>query len=154
MSLGQGLIALAILVLALTLVAVTRRADTIDLTNPRVLLTQWLSMATASTPVKDLHQHIIKHAGELTTEIEGNGSYETWSASMHNLLAMYDEAHDVQPDTSLRLERMTAKFLSNPGVFTAPPAPIPTKILEGAKGPLIEVRRKNALAKQSSWSGY
>lgn len=114
---------------------------TIDLRNPDVLLKVWLSDVAARETKEGLHQHIVKHAKELFGEVEETGTYESWSASMHNLLSIYDEFHGILPDTDLQLERMTAKYISNPNEGTTPPAPIPVKIVAGARGPSIEVRK-------------
>ena len=60
---------------------------------------------------------------------------------MHNLLAIYDVKHGTRPDTELRLERMTAKYLKEPAGHVAPPGPVPERIVLQARGPLIEKRR-------------
>jgi hypothetical protein len=134
-----------------------RRIPAIDFSDERVLLREWYESAAAFTPQHELHAHIIKHASELIAEIEGDGSYETWSASMHNLLAIYDAKHGVEPDTTLKLERMTAKFLSQPTDTAAPPRPVPARIVAAARGPSIEARRREAARvararEESRWS--
>lgn len=119
-------------------------ARSVDLSIPSVLYSTWVAHAAAFENKRNLHLHIIKHAQELTDEIEGDGSYETWSASMHNLLAIYDCLHGVNPDVELKLERMTAKFLQDPVTHVPPPGPVPKRIVEAARGPKIEVRRRES----------
>jgi signal transduction histidine kinase len=121
-----------------------RRQRFIDLSDPEALYPAWIAQAAAAETAEALHVHIIKHAHELTAEIEGNGTYETWSASMHNLLAIYDLFHGVAPDTELKLERMTAKFMQDPVHHLPPPAPVPERIVSAARGPSIERRRRMA----------
>ena len=137
-------ICLVIVLLANTLFKMKRHNNgTVDLSDPAVLLKVWLSDAAAKETKEGLHQHIIKHAMELVGEVEETGTYESWSASMHNLLTIYDEFHYIFPDTDLQLERMTAKYISNPNEGTVPPTPLPSKIVAGARGPSIEVRKSH-----------
>jgi hypothetical protein len=105
-----------------------RRDKAIELSD-KALLNNWLAHAAAFTPQDEIHQHIIKHANELTGEY---GTRESWSASMHNLLSIYDKAHGVFPDDELRLARMTAKYLENPDKNTAPPSPLPERVAQRA----------------------
>lgn len=114
----------AVLMLAY-LVGYMRRDRRINLENS-VLLKTWQFHAAAFQSNVTLHEHILKHAQELSGDY---GTYASWSASMHNLLAIFDAHHGVDPDIELQLERMTAKFLSDPNNQTPPPGPLPRAVV-------------------------
>lgn len=109
---------------------------TVDLTDPAVLLEHWIEQAASLENSRHLHDHIIKHANELAegAEREGDGSFETWAASMRNLLSIFDTFHGITPNTDLQLARMTAKFLSGTG-GSPPPHELPERIVRLALSP-------------------
>lgn len=129
-----------------------RRQRGIDFSDPSVLLEHWILQAAALETKEALHAHIIKHANELITEIEGNGQYDTWAASMRNLLQIFEAFHAVSPDVDLQLERMTAKFLSGRG--TLPPAPVPEHIVRAVKPSGPPNRRIREGKQPLRWEGY
>lgn len=136
-----SVIVLAVGLGALVAALLIARRRLVDLHNPEELWRTWVDHAASSEEQDTLHAHIIKHAHELVEEVRETQTYESWSASMHNLLAIYDSFHGVAPDAELKVERMLAHYLNDP-TRTPPPRPIPPHVIDNARGPSIEERRR------------
>lgn len=67
------------------------------------------------TPVS-VKKHIVRHSKEIFRK-----DPKKWSASMRNLLDIFDEMYKSHPDISHKLERLQSKYNKNPKRYTAPP---------------------------------
>ena len=67
------------------------------------------------TPIT-IKRHINKHAKEIYTR-----DPDKWSASMRNLVDIFDEMHQIKPSIKLKLERLHNKYRKNPRRYTPPP---------------------------------
>jgi hypothetical protein len=106
------------------------RQQTIEINNES-LLESWLQHAAAFGTDVDLHLHIRKHADELLTG--GYGTYSSWSASMRNLLDIFNKAHGIEEaDVELRLSRMMEHYLRDPTKNTPPPGALPKSVVDRA----------------------
>jgi len=77
---------------------------------------KWIERIKKDETELMIKRHINKHANEV---------YERdslkWSASMRNLLNIFDAVFDSKPDTALLLERLENKWKQNKKRYTAPP---------------------------------
>jgi hypothetical protein len=72
----------------------------------------------------DLPVHIAKHAGfDLQNYLADGRDLTLWAAGMQNLLDIFTALHGCRPTVRDQLERLQAKYDSNPSFNTAPPVP-------------------------------
>jgi tRNA-dihydrouridine synthase len=80
--------------------------EAIALGDAEETLKLWISNAAASTSDKQLCRHFRKHIAELFDETKSRDERETWSATTHNLLDIYDRLHEIEHSPGLRVGRM------------------------------------------------
>lgn len=79
---------------------------------------RWIQKIAVSDEIADLHEHIIKHALELR---EPSRNPASWSASMHNLLEIFDAKHQVSNSTDVWIRTMETHYRKHQQTRTAPP---------------------------------
>ena len=80
------------------------------------LLNSWIKKILKDETSDSINQHIIKHVNEIFDK-----DPEQWSASMRNLLDIFNKINKIKPNTELRLERLNNKYSKNPKRVTSPP---------------------------------
>lgn len=73
-----------------------------------------------SGKTEDIEEHIIKHATELN---EPNRNKQSWSASMHNLIDIYDAKYDIPHDLDVQIRKLEEHHQKHPEERT----PLPGK---------------------------
>lgn len=103
--------------------------EAIALGDAEETLKLWISNAAASASDGPLCRHFKKHITELFDEVKTQNDRESWSASTHNLLDIYDKLHGIEHSPGLRVGRMLLKYQSEPKDSTPPPKlPTPFEI--------------------------
>ncbi|MDO8574212.1 MAG: hypothetical protein Q7R86_01135 [bacterium] len=77
---------------------------------------KWVKAIVKDETPATIKKHINRHAKEIYTK-----DPKRWSASMRNLVDIFDEMYQVKPSTSLKLERLHNKYRKNPRRYTPPP---------------------------------
>ena len=77
---------------------------------------KWISVIAKDETPRTIKQHIVRHAKEIYSE-----EPEIWSASMRNLIEIFDKIYKSNPSTKLKLERLHHKYKKNPKRYTSPP---------------------------------
>jgi hypothetical protein len=78
---------------------------------------RWIRHITKDETFHTIRQHILRHSREVYKK-----DPKIWSASMRNLIEIFDGLHKLRPDTKLMLERLERKYRKNPKRYTPPPA--------------------------------
>jgi hypothetical protein len=126
----------------------------------REVLNEWRKAAAFNTSPEALDEHILKHARELLTDVPSGelvDAAETaiaraaWSASMHNLLEIYDLHHEIHMTAKQQIVRMQQKWENHIAGESAPEgetrtAP-PKAVWEILQRPDPEVARKPEVKK-------
>jgi hypothetical protein len=95
--------------------------ESIALGDAEETLKLWISNAAKGASDGPLCRHFKKHIAELFDEVKTQNDRESWSASTHNLLDIYDKLHGIEHSPGLRIGRMLLKFQSEPEGNTPPP---------------------------------
>lgn len=77
---------------------------------------KWISEITKAETERTIKRHILKHAKEIHSR-----DPKEWSASMKNLVDIFDKFYKLKPSLKLRIERLNHKYKRNPKRYTAPP---------------------------------
>jgi hypothetical protein len=88
----------------------------LDQEGKKKYLKQWIREITKDETSLSIRRHIIKHAKEI---FEKNP--KEWSASMRNLIEVYEVMNKIRPSEKLRLVKLHKKYLRNPKRYTSPP---------------------------------
>lgn len=105
--------------------------ESIALGDAEETLKLWISNAAAGASDGPLCRHFKKHIAELFDEVKTQNDRESWSASTHNLLDIYDKLHGIDHSPGLRVGRMLLKFQSEPNGNTPPPKlPTPLEVAD------------------------
>ena len=65
---------------------------------------------------RTIKTHIIRHSKEIWIR-----NPKEWSASMRNLIEIFDKIFGSKSSTKLKIERLNHKYKKNPKRYTAPP---------------------------------
>jgi hypothetical protein len=77
---------------------------------------EWISKISKSKKSPAIRRHIIKHAKEIYYK-----DPLKWSASMINLIEIFNKVYKINPSLDLKIKRLRNKYNKNPKRFTAPP---------------------------------
>lgn len=77
---------------------------------------KWISAAANDETGRTIKQHIVRHAKDIYSE-----KPKIWSASMRNLIAIFDEVYKSTPSIKLKTERLRHKYKKNPKRYTPSP---------------------------------
>lgn len=64
----------------------------------------------------NIKEHIIHHAKQIHIR-----DPKLWSASMRNMLEIFENFHNIKPSIDIQLERLQNKFNKNQSTHTPPP---------------------------------
>ena len=64
----------------------------------------------------EIKKHIIHHAKQIHTR-----DPKLWSASMRNMLEIFENLHNIKPSIDIQIERLQNKFDKNKKTHTPPP---------------------------------
>jgi hypothetical protein len=74
-------------------------------------LKRWVRSAALKTPLDEIKRHIVAHAGDLFDETRNNPV--SWSASMHNLMAMFDTKTGARVRAGHQVYKFAKKYANN-----------------------------------------
>jgi len=77
---------------------------------------EWILKISKNKKSPDIRRHIVNHAREVYFK-----DPLKWSASMRNLIEIFDEVYKVRPSLNLKIKRLRDKYNKDPSKFTAPP---------------------------------
>ena len=77
---------------------------------------EWISAIAYDETGRTIKQHIVKHAKEVYSK-----EPKAWSASMRNLMEVFDEIHKSKPSLKSKIGRLQKKYKKNPKRYTPPP---------------------------------
>ena len=77
---------------------------------------KWILKIAKDETERTIRKHILKHADEIHSK-----DPKEWSASMRNLIEIFDKIYKLKPNLKLRIERLNHKYKKNPKRYTAPP---------------------------------
>jgi|GEM_PF-2826973 len=77
---------------------------------------KWISLISNDETGRTIKRHIIRHAKEIYSK-----DPKVWSASMRNLIEIFDKVHKSEPPIKLRIKRLQLKYKKNPKRYTPPP---------------------------------
>lgn len=77
---------------------------------------KWIKKIAKDETGLSSKRHIVHHAKEVYKK-----DPKQWSASMKNLIEIFDEIHKIKPDIKSRLDRLEEKFKKNKRRYTPPP---------------------------------
>lgn len=82
-------------------------------------LSKWISNITKNKKNTKLSvkRHIVYHAKQIFIK-----DPKLWSASMRNLIEIYENLYNTKPSVKTRLERLENKYKKNPKRYTPPPS--------------------------------
>jgi len=78
---------------------------------------KWISAISNDETGRTIKRHIIRHAKEIYSK-----EPKVWSASMRNLIEIFDKVHKSKPSTKLKIKRLQRKYKKNPKRYTPPPS--------------------------------
>ncbi|OGY93705.1 MAG: hypothetical protein A2406_04025 [Candidatus Komeilibacteria bacterium RIFOXYC1_FULL_37_11] len=76
----------------------------------------WIKKITKKHTDFSIKRHIVKHAKEIYQK-----DPRKWSASMRNLLEIFEGIHNIKPHPAEQLERLNNKYQKDKHRYTAPP---------------------------------
>lgn len=79
-------------------------------------LRKWIREISKIETELSLKRHIVRHAKEVYKKDPNK-----WSASMKNLVEIFDEMYKTKSDINLRLDRLENKLKKNKRRYTPPP---------------------------------
>lgn len=79
-------------------------------------LQRWIKKISKTETELSIKRHIVRHAKEIYEK-----NPDKWSASMKNLVEIFDEMHKIKPDIKFRLDRLENKYHKNKKRYTTPP---------------------------------
>jgi hypothetical protein len=77
---------------------------------------KWISAIANDETGRTIKQHIVRHAKEIYSK-----EPKIWSASMRNLIEVFDKVNRSTPSIKLKIERLRHKYKKNPKRYTPPP---------------------------------
>ncbi|XOB41733.1 MAG: hypothetical protein ACKKMS_03395 [Candidatus Nealsonbacteria bacterium] len=78
---------------------------------------KWISAIANDETGRTIKRHIIRHAKEIYSK-----ESKVWSASMRNLIEVFDEVYKSTPSIKLKIKRLQHKYKLNPKRYTPPPS--------------------------------
>jgi len=76
----------------------------------------WILRIAKDETGRTIKQHIVKHAKEIYSK-----DPKIWSASMRNLIEIFEKVHKGKPSLKLKIARLEHKYQKNPKRYTPPP---------------------------------
>ncbi|MFH1445768.1 MAG: hypothetical protein ABIF08_04820 [Nanoarchaeota archaeon] len=76
---------------------------------------KWIRSIIKDETPSTIKKHVIKHSKEIYKKEPAK-----WSASMHNLIDIFDEMFISKPKIENKLERLENKYKKNPRRYTKP----------------------------------
>ena len=77
---------------------------------------KWISGIAKDETSRTIKRHIVRHVNEIYSK-----EPKLWSASMRNLIEIFDEVYKLTPSLKLKTERLQHKYKKNPKRYTPPP---------------------------------
>ena len=77
---------------------------------------KWILEIAKDETSRTIKQHIVRHSKEIYSS-----DLEEWSASMRNLIEIFDVMYKLNPSIKLKLKRLEYKYKENPKRYTPPP---------------------------------
>lgn len=77
---------------------------------------KWISRIAKDETGRTIKQHIVRHAKEIYSK-----EPKVWSASMRNLMEIFDKVYKSTPTLKLKIRRLQNKYKKNPKRYTSPP---------------------------------
>jgi len=77
---------------------------------------KWILEITKNETDRTIKRHIVRHAKEIYSK-----EPKLWSASMRNLIEIFDGVYKSTPSLKLKIERLQNKYKKNPKRYTSPP---------------------------------
>jgi len=78
---------------------------------------KWILEIANDETGRTIKQHIVRHAKEIYSK-----EPKIWSASMRNLMEIFDKVYKSAPSLKLKIERLEHKYKKNPKRYTPPPS--------------------------------
>lgn len=77
---------------------------------------KWILAIANDETGRTIKRHIIRHAKEIYYK-----EPKVWSASMRNLIEIFDKVYKSKPSIKLKIKRLQLKYKKNPKRYTPPP---------------------------------
>jgi len=77
---------------------------------------KWILEISKNETSRTIKQHIVRHSKEIYSR-----DLKEWSASMKNLIEIFDMMHKLNSSVKLKLKRLECKYKENPRRYTPPP---------------------------------
>lgn len=77
---------------------------------------KWISAISNRETGRTIKRHIVRHAKEVYYK-----EPKVWSASMRNLIEIFDKVHKSKPSIQSKIRRLQLKHEKNPKRYTPPP---------------------------------
>ena len=78
---------------------------------------KWILAIANDETGRTIKQHIVRRAKEIYSK-----EPKIWSASMRNLIEVFDNVHKSTPSIRLKIKRLQHKYKMNPKRYTPPPS--------------------------------
>lgn len=85
--------------------------------NPEKYYKKWISKIAKDETGRTIKRHIIRHAKEIYSK-----EPKIWSASMRNLIEIFEKVYKATPSLKLKMARLQHKYKKNPRRYTPPPS--------------------------------
>jgi hypothetical protein len=78
---------------------------------------KWISAIANDETGRTIKRHIVRHSKEIYSK-----EPKIWSASMRNLIEVFDKVYKSTPSIKLKIARLQHKYRKNPKRYTPPPS--------------------------------